>query len=72
MCQSAIGMYSVYSIFYLILHLVNYLDFSQDKIDHSIQTTVYKYRVFVEYNVLIFMELFLSANVHQGNELFIV
>ena len=56
----------LYSIFYLTLHLVNYLDFSQDKIDHSIQTTVYKYRDFVEYNVLIFMKLFLSANVHQG------
>ena len=38
------------------MHLVNYLDFSQDKIDQSIQTTVYKYRDFVEYNVLTFMD----------------
>ena len=50
-------MYSVCSFFCLILQLVNYLDFSQDKINHSVQTTVhvYKYTDFVEYHVSIFM-----------------
>ena len=64
----------MYSVCIIIMRMYNYLDFSQDKIDHSIQTTLQYINIQILLNTMFYeyLWLFLSANVHQGNDLFSV